>query len=137
VAFCGAVLLQPELANDPRFASNSLRNQNRDALRQLIVDSFSGLSSDTVIARLDEAKIANARVNTMHDVWEHPQLQARGRWRQVDSPQGPLPALLPPGQDGSSRMDPIPAVGQHTEAILAGLGFQPAQSEALRSANAI
>jgi crotonobetainyl-CoA:carnitine CoA-transferase CaiB-like acyl-CoA transferase len=137
VAFCTAVLLQPELANDPRFVSNSLRNQNREALRQLIVDSFAELSSDTVIARLDEAKIANARVNTMHDVWQHPQLQARGRWRQVDSPQGPLPALLPPGQDASTRMDPIPAVGQHTESILAGLGFDPTQIEALRSANAI
>jgi crotonobetainyl-CoA:carnitine CoA-transferase CaiB-like acyl-CoA transferase len=137
LAFCNGVLRQPELANDPRFASNSLRNQNREALRQLIVDSFAELSSDTVIARLDEMKIANARVNTMHDVWQHPQLQARGRWRQIDTPQGPLPALLPPGQDESSRMDPIPAVGQHTEAILTGLGFDQSRIEALREANAI
>jgi itaconate CoA-transferase len=136
-AFCAAVLRQPELAQDPRFANNSLRNQHRDALRQLIVDCFAELSSDTVIARLDEAKIANARVNTMHDVWHHPQLQARGRWREVDSPQGPLPALLPPGQDGAARMDAIPAVGQHTDEILSRLGFDTAKLDALRSAKAI
>lgn len=135
--FCATVLHQPELAEDPRYASNSLRNKNRESLRRLIVDSFAELTSDTVIARLDEARIANARVNTMHDVWQHPQLQARGRWREVDSPQGPLPALLPPGQDGSTRMDPIPSVGQHTEEILTWLGFDTAKFDALRSAKAI
>lgn len=135
--FCAAVLLRPDLANDARFINNTQRNEHRAALRQLIVDSFAELSSDTVIARLDEAKIANALVNNMHDVWQHPQLHARNRWRQVDSPAGPLPALLPPGQDGSTRMDPIPALGEHTEKILAGLCFDEAQIEALRSANAI
>jgi crotonobetainyl-CoA:carnitine CoA-transferase CaiB-like acyl-CoA transferase len=136
-AFCAVVLRQPELAHDPRFISNSLRNENRAALRQLIVDSFAELTSDTVIARLDEAKIANARVNTMQDVWQHSQLRARGRWREVASPQGPLPALLPPGQDGATRMDPIPSVGQHTEEILMRLGFDVAKIAALRSEKAI
>jgi crotonobetainyl-CoA:carnitine CoA-transferase CaiB-like acyl-CoA transferase len=136
-AFCATVLQQPELANDPRFMNNSLRNEHREALRQLIVEHFSRLSSDTVIERLDEAKIANARVNTMHDVWQHPQLQARGRWREIGSPAGALPALLPPGQDDSARMDPIPSVGQHTEEILMRLGFDKTKIDALRSAKAI
>jgi crotonobetainyl-CoA:carnitine CoA-transferase CaiB-like acyl-CoA transferase len=136
-AFCATVLRQPELANDPRFVSNALRNEHRETLRRIIVDIFAALSSDTVIARLDEAKIANARVNTMHDVWQHPQLQARGRWREVQSPAGALPALLPPGQNDSVRMDPIPAVGQHTEQILAELGFDEARIAALREEKAI
>jgi itaconate CoA-transferase len=137
VAFCAIVLQQPELANDPRFMNNSLRNEHREALRQIIVESFAKLPSDSVIARLEQATIANAHVNTMHDVWQHPQLQARGRWCEVDSPQGALPALLPPGQDGSARMDPIPSVGQHTEEILMRLGFDTARIGTLRSAKAI
>jgi crotonobetainyl-CoA:carnitine CoA-transferase CaiB-like acyl-CoA transferase len=135
--FCAVVLQQPELASDARFASNSLRSEHRVALRGIIVECFAGLSSDIAIARLEEARIANAHVNTMHEVWEHPQLRARGRWREVESPQGPLLALLPPGQDGSARMDPIPSVGQHTTEILKQLGFSAARIEALRNAKAL
>ena len=70
-----------------------------------------------MLDRLEAAQIANARVNTMHDVWEHPQLAARGRWREVGTPAGPVPALLPPGSwDVEPRMDPVPALGEHTEA---------------------
>jgi crotonobetainyl-CoA:carnitine CoA-transferase CaiB-like acyl-CoA transferase len=136
-AFCAMVLLQPHLAEDPRFINNSLRNENREALREIIIGSFAELFSDTIIARLDEAKIANARVNTMHDVWQHPQLKARERWQEVGSPVGPVPALLPPGHDRSSRMDPIPSVGQHTDEVLSRLGFNDAQVDALHRAGAI
>jgi crotonobetainyl-CoA:carnitine CoA-transferase CaiB-like acyl-CoA transferase len=90
----------------------------------LILDVFAKLTSAEVIARLDAAPIANARMNTMADLWAHPQLQARHRWTTVGSPAGDLPALLPPGQQSAFdyRMDAIPSVGEHTEAIFKELG---------------
>ena len=123
--FCETVLCMPELANDSRFNTNSLRNQNRDELKGIILSVFSGLTASQVIKRLDEAAIANARMNNMADLWAHPQLQARKRWTQVNSPAGPLPALLPPGlQSGFEyTMGPIPSVGQHTAQILEELGL--------------
>lgn len=138
-AFCDKVLLQPQLAADPRFASNALRNANREALRALIVETFARLDAEQVIARLDAAQIANAHVNGVADLWQHPQLRARGRVASVDSPAGPLAALLPPGVHSAFdyRMDPIPAVGQHTEAILRELGRDSGAVAALRQAGAI
>ena len=123
-AFCKRVLLQPELVTDERFATNSRRVANQDALRERIAQVFSGLSAEQVIARLDEAQIANARMNEMHEVWQHPQLIARRRWTEVATPNGPIPALLPPGTTTAyePRMEAVPALGQHTEAILAELG---------------
>jgi len=92
-----------------------------------------------VIERLDAAQIANARMNDMHDVWNHPQLQARGRWAEVGTPSGPIPALLPPGATDAfaPRMDAVPALGQHTDSILAELGWSGAGIETLRAAGAI
>lgn len=138
-SFCEKVLLQPALASDSRFAGNARRVAARDALRQIIVEAFRELSAPQVVARLQDAQIANARVNTMHEVWEHPQLHARGRWREIGSPVGHLPALLPPGNwdDGDPRMDPVPALGEHTEAILAELGLDAEAIAALRAASAI
>ncbi|MCQ3996798.1 CoA transferase, partial [Klebsiella pneumoniae] len=89
--FCEKVLLQPALASDARFSSNSLRSEHRAELRALIVEAFSHLSAEEVIARLDAAPIANAHVNDMAGVWAHPQLEARQRWSEVDSPAGRLP----------------------------------------------
>jgi itaconate CoA-transferase len=138
VNFCEVVLERPELATDPRFAGNAHRVAERDALRALIVDAFARLSAPQVLERLDIAKIANARVNTMHDVWEHPQLAARDRWREVGTPAGPVPALLPPGSwDVEPRMDPVPALGEHTDAVLAELGYDVHEVDALRAARAI
>jgi crotonobetainyl-CoA:carnitine CoA-transferase CaiB-like acyl-CoA transferase len=137
-AFCERVLQQPALATDPRFAGNSKRVAARDALRALIVDAFAPLTTAQVVERLEAAQIANARVNTMAEVWAHPQLQARGRWREVDSPAGALPALLPPGSwTEPPRMDAVPALGQHTDDILAELGVPAADVAALRAAEAI
>jgi itaconate CoA-transferase len=125
LTFCEKVLEQPDLARDERFDANPKRVANKEALRDIILCALSKLSATEVISRLDAAGIANAQVNDMHSVWRHPQLQARNRWTEVDSPAGKIPALLPPGVPPSfnPRMDPIPAVGQHTEAILKELGF--------------
>jgi itaconate CoA-transferase len=137
--FCNKVLEQPALATDPRFSSNAARTAARDELRAIIVEAFSRLTADQVIDRLEAAPIANAHVNTMHDMWEHPQLKARGRWSEVATPAGPLPALKPPGMpdEWDARMDPIPALGEHTEAILAGLGYGQERIAALREQKAI
>lgn len=122
--FCEKVLNQPELAKDPRYDSTSKRVANRDGLRGLIVEAFSKMTIDQVVDALEKAQIANARVNEMKDVWAHPQLKARGRWTEVQTPVGALPALLPPATSNAfeARMDPIPAIGEHTLAILKSLG---------------
>ena len=137
--FCAKVLQQPELATDARFSGNAKRVAAREELRALIVEAFRPLTAPQVVERLEAAQIANARVNTMQEVWDHPQLQARGRWREVGSPVGMLPALLPPGSwdDGDPRLDPVPALGEHTDAILAELGLDAAAIDALRAAEAI
>jgi itaconate CoA-transferase len=138
-AFCQYVLLQPELATDARFASNSKRTVARDALRSIIVETFASLTAEQVIERLEKAQIANARMNDMHDVWQHPQLKARARWTEVGSPAGPIPALLPPGVTDCfvPRMDPVPSLGQHTNAILAELDYSGAEIVRLRQVGAI
>jgi itaconate CoA-transferase len=125
IAFCKVVLGQPELASDDRFSSNSRRTANRGALRATIVAAFASLTADQVVERLDEAQIASARVNDMHDVWQHPQLKARGRWTEVATPSGPIPALLPPGRCDAfaPRMEAVPGLGQHTDGILQELGW--------------
>ncbi len=138
-AFCDKVLRQPALAQEARFSTNSRRSAARVELQAIIVEAFAALTAEQVVARLDDAQIANARVNTMHDVWEHPQLRARHRWREVDTPAGAVPALLPPGswEEGAPRMDAIPALGAHTDAILGGLGYSAERIAALRAEKAI
>lgn len=128
--FCEKVLKQPALADEPDFSSNSLRVKNRDRLRGLIVGAFAQMTIDQVVQYLEDAQIANARVNEMKDVWAHPQLKARDRWTEVGSPVGALPALIPPATNNQfeARMDAIPAIGEHTYAILKELGVT---SEAL------
>ena len=137
--FCALVLLQPALAQDPRFAGNSQRVAHRDELRTLIVSTFSDMTAEQVTARLETAQIANAQVNDMAGLWQHEQLAARERWREVATPAGAVPTLLPPGSwlDGDPRLDAVPALGQHTEAILAELGVSAASINELRAAGAI
>jgi itaconate CoA-transferase len=91
------------------------------------------------VQRLEDAGIANARMNDMSGLWAHPQLKARERWREVDSPAGPIPALLPPGRNNAFdyRMDAVPRVGEHTEAILHELGLSDADVASLKQAKAI
>jgi itaconate CoA-transferase len=137
--FCEAVLERPALANDERFTSNSERVENRDDLHQEIEAILEELSSQEAIGRLDDAKIANARMRTVRGFLDHPQLEARGRWREVGSPVGPLRALLPPAiMDGEEPvMAPIPEVGEHTDNILAELGHSDDAVASLRQSAAI
>ena len=129
--FCAKVLGRPELANDDRFSANPLRVEHRDALRAIIVERFATLDAAQLVALLEDAQIANAQVNGMAEVWAHPQLKARGRWTEVATPAGAVPALLPPGM-AEARMAPIPALGEHSEAVLAELGYDAAQIAQLR-----
>ena len=138
-SFCTTVLQQPTLASDERFKANALRVANRDELRALILQAFRDLSAEQVIERLEQAQIANANVNGMPDVWEHPQLKARERWTAVDTSAGPIPALLPPASntDFSPRMDRVPALGEHSSAILSQLGYAPDAIEQLQQSGII
>jgi itaconate CoA-transferase len=131
VSFCAVVLQQPGLATDPRFNTAPLRNQHRAELRALIVERFAGLSAAQIRERLDQAQIANAQVNEMSDVWAHPQLAARERWVPVGTAAGAVKAPLPPGVNDQFdyRMGPVPAVGEHTEAILQELGLSHLAAE--------
>ncbi len=137
--FCERVLQQPALASDPRFASNAARTAARAELRELIIAAFAAMSSAQVVARLDAAQIANARVNTMSEVWAHAQLAARGRWTEVETPSGTVPALLPPGARDAAevRMDAVPALGAHTDALLAELGLDAAAIARLHAEGAV
>lgn len=127
--FCEKVLEDPALADDARFATNALRSEHRATLSGIVASKFAAVAAGEVVARLDAAGVANARVNAMADVWSHRQLRARNRWVDVDSPAGPLPASLPPGRSDAfaPRMDPIPDLGEHSRAILAELGFAPGE----------
>ncbi|HZP87105.1 MAG TPA: CaiB/BaiF CoA-transferase family protein [Burkholderiales bacterium] len=138
-SFCETVLEQPALATDPRFNSNRQRDANRKALTELIVAVFSRLDAASVLERLERAQIANARLNTMHEFWAHPQFKARDRWREVATPNGTVQALLPPVtmNDVQPRMDAIPSVGAHTRQILDELGFSPEFVERLERDGAI
>lgn len=138
-SFCAKVLDSPALAADPRFSSNSRRSGAREELRSLIEAAFSRLTSQEVIERLDRAQIANARVNEVGDLWDHAQLQARRRWVEIDTPAGPVPALLPPGLPNgyAPRMDPVPALGEHSVAILSEIGFDDAAIARLREQRVI
>lgn len=138
-AFCEGVLQQPGLIDDERFTANSRRSANRDALRTIIEQAFAEFTAAEVLERLDAAGIANARVNDMAGVWAHPQLAARERWRTIDSPEGRLPALLPPAANRAfeARMDAVPALGEHTRTILAELDYDGDAIETLVTEGAV
>lgn len=137
--FCDRVLGQPDLATDPRFTGNAARVAHKPELAAIIADAFAGMTADQVRARLDAAGIANARQSTMADLWAHPQLKARDRWAEVETPAGPIPALLPPGKSSAwtPRMDPVPALGADSRAILAELGLSEAEIQKMADDGAI
>ncbi len=139
VLFCEIALDNPLLAKDERFNKNFKRNESRSELLAIIDACFSKLTTEQVIAKLDQAQIANARLNDMQGLWSHDQLKARNRWIDVDSPAGPIPAMLPPGLNDSYqyRMDPIPAVGQHTDSILTEIGIAKSEIDNMRLTGAI
>ncbi len=137
--FCDKVLQNPALKTDPRFSTGPRRSTARQELYAIIVESFSRMSAPEVVKLLDEAQIGNAAMNDMRQVWEHAQLAARKRWADVDTPNGKIKAMRPPGMPESfdPRMDPIPAVGEHTAAILEEIGYGEAEIERLRAAQVI
>lgn len=139
VRFCAEVLERPELAADPRFDANAKRVANRDALEAAVREVFAKLTAERIVARLDAAGIANGRMNSVAQFAAHPQLRARDRWREAPSSAGPLRALLPPATlDGAEpRMDAVPEVGEHTDAILAELGYAPDVVAAWRAAGVV
>jgi itaconate CoA-transferase len=138
-AFCEKVLGKPSMRIDERFSSGPARFRNRDAMHAEIDKVFLELTSAEVIERLEAADIANARLNDMQGFWRHPQLEARGRWAKVGSPAGEVDALRPPFNLSGfeARMDAIPALGEHTRAILAELGYVESEVEHLRVSGAL
>ena len=139
VRFCEVALERPELATDPRFDANAKRLEHRDALDAVILEVFSDLTADAIVERLDRAGIANARMRSMAQFAAHPQLAARGRWREAPSPAGPVRMTIPPTTlDGvEPRMDAVPDVGQQTDAILAELGYASETIAAWRTAGIV
>jgi itaconate CoA-transferase len=130
--FCARFLGDPDLADHPAYASNAARSDNRDQLGAVIAARFAALTGDEATTALAGIPVAYAHVNSMRDVWEHPQLVARRRWHQVMTPGGGIPALAPPGSSGTEpRMDAVPALGEHTRSILAELGLSSDEVAAL------
>lgn len=130
-SFCEHVLKKTFLVTDARFMNNTNRSKNREELKGIIENQFKEMSIHDVISKLEKAKIANARLNTMKDFFEHPQLEARERWRTVKTTAGSIAALIPPvTMEGfEPAMDSVPALGEHTDAILTELGLSSFSNE--------
>ncbi len=137
--FCEMVLGQPELSTDPRFDTNSARTEHKATLRQIVEQVLTQLSLDAVVERFETARIAYAQMRSMEEFWEHPQLQARDRWREIGSPAGPLHALIPPVTMSGVNpvMDAIPDVGEQTDIILGELGYDAAEIAVLKTAKIV
>jgi crotonobetainyl-CoA:carnitine CoA-transferase CaiB-like acyl-CoA transferase len=138
-SFCRHVLERPALLDDARFVDNPARSSGREPLGEIIEACFAGLGRDEVCDRLDHAGIGYANINDMQSVWNHPQLRALERIRQIGTPAGPVDAFLPPAgySTHGPRMDPVPALGQHTDAILRELGSSDSEIIELRDAGAV
>ncbi|WP_327247210.1 CaiB/BaiF CoA transferase family protein [Streptomyces sp. NBC_01320] len=129
------VLGRPELADDPDFATNTARTAHRERTDAVVAEVLATLTTQEALAELDAAGVACARLNTVADVAAHPQLAARDRWREVESPVGPLRAMLPPitlPGGAEPRMGAVPALGEHTEALLRAAGMTDEQTSELR-----
>lgn len=139
VTFCQKVLGSPAIQTDPRFATQNVRRENREALTAAIENFFSDKTSVEVAALLDRAGIANGRMNQPIDVWNHVQFEARDKWRTIQTENGPVRALLPPFiyPEEEAVMGDVPTVGQHTDEVLRGIGFSAQRIAAMRAAGAV
>lgn len=139
--FCTKVLQRPALASDPQYAGNANRLQHRAKMQAIIDETFAALTSSQVIERLEQAQIANAQMNDLKGLWDHPQLKARNCWVTINTPAGSVPSLLPPhsmaGESDPPRMDAVPALGEHTGAILKEIGLSDPEIADLRTAHAV
>lgn len=136
--FCTVFLGDAAIADEPRYVTNSARNEHREELGEQIAARFAHLSAEEAETLLDAVPLAHARLNDMAALWKHPQLSARDRWREVGTPAGIVPSLRPPAfTDGEPRMDAVPAVGEHSEAILSELGYSSEDIAALRGRGAV
>ena len=138
-AFCAQVLQRPEVVTDSRFATNDDRHSHRSDLAAVIEEVFETLTVSEVAHLLDEAGIANGRVNNISDVIDHPNLVERDRWRTIESAGGTIRTLRPPaimhGHD--EPIGPIPSVGQHTADILRELGYSDDRISELAASGSI
>jgi crotonobetainyl-CoA:carnitine CoA-transferase CaiB-like acyl-CoA transferase len=137
--FCTKVLGRPDVQTDARFATQAVRRQNRQELTALIEDVFADKTSMEIVALLDQAGIANGRLNEPIDVWNHVQFAARDRWREVNTEAGAVRTLLPPVTftDEEAAMGDVPSIGQHTDQILAEIGFSRERVATMRAAGAV
>jgi crotonobetainyl-CoA:carnitine CoA-transferase CaiB-like acyl-CoA transferase len=137
--FCDKVMGQPGMRTDLRFNSTNNRRDNRVELTRLIEERFAPMTSLEVAQLLDDNAIANGRLNDAQDVWDHPQLAARDRWREVQTAHGPYRGLLPPFTftDVEMGMGPVPAIGEHTDAVLAELGYDADAIAAMHASGAV
>lgn len=139
VRLATSVLERPELATDPDFATNQARVRNRDRVNATVVEGLARLTREEAVVRLEEAGIANARLRAVPELIDHPQLTSRDRWREVASPAGPLPTVLPPMNFAGlePHLGPVPGLGEHTEPILRSLGYRDTGLARLRDEQAI
>lgn len=132
-SFCKTVLQAPDLIDDPRFADNSLRSKNRQSLRAIIENNLREQSATEVSKLLDETGIAWSHVNTLREVWQHPQLQSRQRFAEFETPKGTVLGTLPPAARQNQALRAVPALGEQTGKILAELGFSSQEVADLRA----
>ncbi|MCC7370215.1 MAG: CoA transferase [Chloroflexi bacterium] len=136
---CEGVLGRPELLEDARFLSNESRLKNRAVLEPLIEEILGQWDRPTVEARLERSDVPFGNLNEVDGLVEHPQLAARERWLDIETPAGPIRALAHPLNlsEMPQRADPVPALGQHTDEIAAELGYSAAEIAALHIAGAV
>lgn len=133
------VLARPDLAEDPSLTRNADRVRQRAVVDAAVAAWVITQDLESAQTILDKAAIGNGRLNGVQDLIEHPQHRARDRWREVETPAGPVPALVPPPTSDSwdIGMGPVPALGEHTDLVLRDLDYSPAEIAELRATGVV